>query len=75
MIHLNDCAIFISTGRPSLPFVGRIVQMWESPSNGNMFVRVKWFYHPEETAKKNLKLVDSKVSFMNQSVFLLFVEK
>lgn len=67
IIHLNDCAIFISAGRPSLPFVGRIVQMWES-LNGNMFVRVKWFYHPEETTKKNLKLVDTKVSF----IFVLF---
>uniref|UniRef100_A0A131XEM7 Putative phd finger transcription factor n=1 Tax=Hyalomma excavatum TaxID=257692 RepID=A0A131XEM7_9ACAR len=47
-IRVGDCAVFLSTGRPNLPYIGRIETMWES-WNGNMLVRVKWFYHPEET--------------------------
>ena len=39
--------------------------MWHSQSSGNMFVRVRWFYHPEETSKPNVKLIDSKVSSGN----------
>lgn len=59
VIKLGDCAIFISTGRPNLPYVGRIDSMWESGS-GNMIVRVRWFYHPEET-KTQPDLVDPQV--------------
>ncbi|KAL1426986.1 hypothetical protein MTO96_003281 [Rhipicephalus appendiculatus] len=47
-IRVGDCAVFLSTGRPNLPYIGRIEAMWEG-WNGNMVVRVKWFYHPEET--------------------------
>lgn len=47
-IRVGDCAVFLSTGRPNLPYIGRIETMWES-WGGNMVVRVKWFYHPEET--------------------------
>ncbi|KAM7314969.1 putative Bahcc1 protein [Ixodes scapularis] len=45
---VGDCAVFLSTGRPNLPYIGRIDTMWQS-WGGNMVVRVKWFYHPEET--------------------------
>ncbi|XP_075418462.1 BAH and coiled-coil domain-containing protein 1 isoform X2 [Tenrec ecaudatus] len=45
---VGDCAVFLSAGRPNLPYIGRIESMWES-WGGNMVVRVKWFYHPEET--------------------------
>ncbi|KAF5899275.1 trinucleotide repeat-containing 18 protein isoform X1, partial [Clarias magur] len=48
MIRIGDCAVFLSAGRPNLPFIGHIQSMWESWGN-NMVVRVKWFYHPEET--------------------------
>ncbi|XP_072042913.1 LOW QUALITY PROTEIN: uncharacterized protein [Amphiura filiformis] len=48
LIRVGECAVFLSTGRPHLPYVGRIESMWES-WGGNMVVRVKWFYHPEET--------------------------
>ncbi|XP_002738509.1 uncharacterized protein LOC100369237 [Saccoglossus kowalevskii] len=48
IIRVNDCAVFLSTGRPHLPYVGRIESMWEA-WGGNMVVKVKWFYHPEET--------------------------
>lgn len=39
--------MFLSTGRPDRPYIGRIVALWEA--RGAMAVRVKWFYHPEET--------------------------
>lgn len=47
-IKVGDCAVFLSTGRPHLPYIGRIETMWQS-WGGNMVVKVKWFYHPEET--------------------------
>lgn len=46
--QVGDCAVFLSTGRPDRPYIGRIESMWESWGT-NMIVRVKWFYHPEET--------------------------
>ncbi|XP_064604503.1 uncharacterized protein LOC135469813 isoform X2 [Liolophura sinensis] len=57
-IRVGDCAVFLSTGRPNLPFVGRIENFWEA-WGGNMVVRVKWFYHPEET-KGGKKLPEPK---------------
>ncbi|XP_006886383.1 PREDICTED: BAH and coiled-coil domain-containing protein 1 [Elephantulus edwardii] len=45
---VGDCAVFLSAGRPNLPYIGRIESMWESWGS-NMVVKVKWFYHPEET--------------------------
>ncbi|XP_026557548.1 BAH and coiled-coil domain-containing protein 1 isoform X2 [Pseudonaja textilis] len=47
-LRLGDCAVFLSAGRPHLPYIGRIESMWESWGS-NMVVKVKWFYHPEET--------------------------
>ncbi|KAL0278885.1 UNVERIFIED_CONTAM: hypothetical protein PYX00_000567 [Menopon gallinae] len=47
-IVIGECAVFLSTGRPDRPFIGRIESMWET-WGANMVVRVKWFYHPEET--------------------------
>ncbi|KAK5601373.1 hypothetical protein CRENBAI_000553 [Crenichthys baileyi] len=48
MVRVGDCAVFLSPGRPQLPYVGRVESLWESWSS-SMVVRVKWFYHPEET--------------------------
>lgn len=48
-LRVGDCAVFLSAGRPNLPYVGRIESMWESWGS-NMVVRVRWFYHPEETS-------------------------
>ena len=56
---MGECAVFLSTGRPHLPYIGRIESMWES-WGGMMVVRVKWFYHPEET-KGGRKPNDGKV--------------
>ncbi|XP_063695755.1 protein winged eye isoform X2 [Culicoides brevitarsis] len=47
-ISVGDSAVFLSTGRPDRPYIGHIESMWETAAN-NMVVRVKWFYHPEET--------------------------
>lgn len=60
IIRIGDCAVFLSAGRPNLPYIGRIQSMWESWGN-NMVVRVKWFYHPEET-NPGKKLNEGKVS-------------
>lgn len=57
-IKVGDCAVFLSTGRPHLPYIGRIETMWES-WGGKMDVKVKWFYHPEET-KSGKKLSQLK---------------
>lgn len=47
-LRIGDCAVFLSAGRPNLPYIGRIESLWESWGS-NMVVKVKWFYHPEET--------------------------
>lgn len=47
-ITIGESAVFLSTGRPDRPYIGKIQSMWETPSS-NKVVRVKWFYHPEET--------------------------
>lgn len=57
--QVGDCAVFVSTGRPHLPYIGRIDSMWES-WGGQMTVKVKWFYHPEET-RGGKKLQDMRV--------------
>ncbi|XP_038633226.1 BAH and coiled-coil domain-containing protein 1 isoform X1 [Scyliorhinus canicula] len=57
-ICIGDCAVFLSVGRPNLPYIGRIESMWESWGS-NMVVKVKWFYHPEET-KLGKKCNDGK---------------
>uniref|UniRef100_A0A4W4HIA2 BAH domain-containing protein n=1 Tax=Electrophorus electricus TaxID=8005 RepID=A0A4W4HIA2_ELEEL len=45
---VGDCAVFLAAGRAHLPYIGRIESFWESWSC-TMVVKVKWFYHPEET--------------------------
>lgn len=52
--QLGDSAVFLSTGRPDRPYIGRIEAMWEAC--GTMVVKVKWFYHPEETTGCPLNL-------------------
>nr|XP_019950309.1 PREDICTED: BAH and coiled-coil domain-containing protein 1-like isoform X3 [Paralichthys olivaceus] len=47
-VRVGDCAVFLSAGRPNLPYIGRIENFWESWTS-SMVVKVKWFYHPEET--------------------------
>ncbi|GBP83823.1 Protein winged eye [Eumeta japonica] len=45
--QVGEAAVFLSTGRPDRPYIGRIVALWQA--RGAMAVRVNWFYHPEET--------------------------
>lgn len=59
-VRVGDCAVFLSAGRPNLPYVGRIENFWESWTS-SMVVKVKWFYHPEET-KLGKRHRDGKVS-------------
>ncbi|XP_060802959.1 BAH and coiled-coil domain-containing protein 1 isoform X2 [Amyelois transitella] len=47
VLHVGDAAVFLSTGRPDRPYIGCIESLFET--RGAMTVRVKWFYHPEET--------------------------
>nr|XP_021193856.2 uncharacterized protein LOC110378779 isoform X1 [Helicoverpa armigera] len=54
LLNVGDAAVFLSTGRPDRPYIGRIVALWEA--RGAMAVRVKWFYHPEETVGCNDQL-------------------
>ena len=53
--------MFLSTGRPNLPYVGRIESLYEG-WGGQMVVKVKWFYHPEET-KGGRRLQNMKVIY------------
>lgn len=48
-ISIGDCAVFLSSGRPDRPFIGKVDCMWETNME-KMQVKVFWFYHPEETA-------------------------
>lgn len=59
-MRVGDCAVFLSAGRPNLPYVGQIENFWESWTS-RMVVKVKWFYHPEET-KLGKRHRDGKVS-------------
>lgn len=60
--QLGDSAVFLSTGRPDRPYIGKIEAMWETC--GTMVVKVKWFYHPEETVGCPLNL-QYPVSYRN----------
>lgn len=48
MSQVGDCAVFLSAGRSDRPYVGRVELLWQS-WGGSMTVKVRWFYHPEET--------------------------
>ena len=69
--QVGDCAVFMSnpTKNLNLPYVGRIESMWEG-CGGNMVVKVKWFYHPEET-KPGRKPSDGKVGTFESVVICM----
>ncbi|XP_019725751.1 BAH and coiled-coil domain-containing protein 1-like [Hippocampus comes] len=68
-VRVGDCAVFLSPGRPQLPYVGRVESLWESWSS-SMVVRVKWFYHPEET-RLGKRHCDGKVETLQNIFFSL----
>ena len=57
--------MFLSSGRADRPYVGRIELLWQS-WGGSMTVKVRWFYHPEETCGgrrvSNLKIPVGSIS-------------
>ena len=59
-LRLGECAVFLTVGRPNLPYIGRIESLFETRA-GQATVKVKWFYHPEET-KGGKRLQQVKVS-------------
>lgn len=72
-VRVGDCAVFLSAGRPNLPYVGRIENFWESWTS-SMVVKVKWFYHPEET-KLGKRHRDGKVSHDEDYNFIIAVNR
>lgn len=73
-VHVGDCAVFLSAGRPHLPYIGRIESFWESWTS-SMVVKVKWFYHPEET-NLGKRHHDGKVNMMrSQSMMYSLPDK
>lgn len=40
--------VFLSNGKSKFKFVGCVESFWENP-DGSKSVKVKWYYHPEET--------------------------
>ena len=54
-MNVGDCAVFLSTARVDRPYIGQVELLWES-WNGNMMVKVKWFYHPEEIETHGKKI-------------------
>ena len=72
VLHVNDCAVFLSTGRSDRPYIGKIEMLWET-SAGSMMCKVKWFYHPEEIEtcgrKFDLKLPVSWAKIFAKKIF------
>ena len=66
VLNVGDCAVFLSTARVDRPYIGRVELLWET-WNGNMMVKVKWFYHPEEIETSSKKF-DLKIPVSRASV-------
>lgn len=60
VLSVGDCAVFLSTARVDRPYIGKVELLWET-WNGNMMVKVKWFYHPEEIETTSSKKFDLKL--------------
>lgn len=68
ILQVGDCAVFLSAGRPDRPYVGRIELLWQS-WGGSMTVKVRWFYHPEETCGGR-RLTHLKIPVRNNVKFI-----
>ena len=66
LLQLGDSAVFISAAR-NVTYIGRIISLWET-WDSSMYVRVKWFYHPQETKGGN-RLLETKVFFCISATF------
>ena len=71
-ITVNDCAVFLSTGRSDRPYIGRVETLWET-GQGSMMCKVKWFYHPEEIETCGRKF-DLKLPVRQINLYLVRVE-
>jgi hypothetical protein len=63
-VEIGECVVLISSSH-DLKFIGRIISLWES-WDGGMYVRVKWFYHPEVT-KGGKRLLETKRALYQSS--------
>lgn len=49
-ITLGDTILLKSgTRKIDLPFVARVIHLWENPEDGEMMLSLVWFYRPEHT--------------------------
>lgn len=49
-IVLGDTILLKSgTRKIDLPFVARVIHLWENPEDGEMMLSLVWFYRPEHT--------------------------
>ena len=71
-ITVNDCAVFLSTGRSDRPYIGRVETLWET-GQGSMMCKVKWFYHPEEIETCGRKF-DLKLPVRQINLYMARVE-
>lgn len=68
-VRVGECAVFLSTGNPiDRPFVGRVNRMWETAA-GLRKVRVKWFYHADETKTAGKKSAISSSDIKVKNIF------
>ncbi len=68
IVNVGDCAVFLSAARVDRPYIGRVEMLWETPANGGMMTKVKWFYHPQEIELPGMKKFDLKVPVRNIAI-------
>ena len=73
ILSVGDCAVFLSTARVDRPYIGKVELLWET-WNGNMMVKVKWFYHPEEIETTGKKF-DLKHAVSHSTRLVLFIPR
>ena len=47
VLEVGDHAVFLSKYWSRLPYLGKIVDMWQT-SGGRMKVKINWLYHKDE---------------------------
>ena len=47
VLEVGDHAVFLSKFWSALPYLGKIVDMWQT-SGGKMKVKINWLYHKDE---------------------------
>jgi len=64
--------VFISAAR-NVTYIGRIISLWET-WDSSMYVRVKWYYHPQE-AKGGNRLLETKVCYCVHVLMSSFISE